>query len=237
MSELLITCFHYLYFVFIAESFPCASLGFCSVSVSMVNGSNIAAMTTDNQSDIVITDLDSGSILNRICPMKYDIKPGMCMSIMLVSRESGSTQLLAGYEEGRVALWDVTSETLLSDMSAHQDSVTCLDYSSTLNKGISGSVDNIIKIWTIDNKSTISCLRHIEVTNSGLSCAKYRVDSKLFVMGGWDHKVRVFHGKSCKPLAVLSFHKDTIQCVTFHTDNTLAVGSKDGTISIWSIYK
>jgi WD40 repeat protein len=202
-----------------------------------MNDSHIAALTTDNQSEIAIIDLDSGKYFKHLCPEKFDIKPGMCMTVKLISETAESSRVLTGYEDGHIAFWDTTSEALLCHAVLHSDPVMCADYSRTLNKGISGSVDNTIKIWMIkDQPWTITSLQCIEVTNPGLNCVRFRDDCKLFVTGGWDHKVRVFHGKNCKTLAVLSSHMDSVQCAAFRRDNTLAVGSKDGTISLWNIY-
>ncbi|XP_072659637.1 guanine nucleotide-binding protein subunit beta-like protein 1 isoform X4 [Canis lupus baileyi] len=79
------------------------------------------------------------------------------------------------------------------------------------------------------------CRTH-ELTNPGIADVKIRPDRKILATAGWDHRVRVFHWRTMKPLAVLSFHSATIHCVAFATDGLLAAGSGDQRISIWSLY-
>ena len=112
----------------------------------------------------------------------------------------------------------------------------CMDYCVNQNKGISGSVNSTLKSWTIDDQSQITVLKDIEVINDGFNCIKVRPDDKLFVTGGWDSRARVFSMKKLSPLAVLTYHRESVQCVNFSSQNILAVGSKDGGISMWNIY-
>ena len=75
-----------------------------------------------------------------------------------------------------------------------------------------------------------------ELTNPGIADVKIRPDRKILATAGWDHRVRVFHWRTMKPLAVLSFHSATVHCVAFAKDGLLAAGSGDQRISIWSLY-
>ena len=55
-------------------------------------------------------------------------------------------------------------------------------------------------------------------------------------------RIRLFSMKSLKPLAVLSFHSESISKLAFSSNEViksqrlLAAGSRDGRISLWSIY-
>ena len=57
------------------------------------------------------------------------------------------------------------------------------------------------------------------------------------ISAGWDHRVRVFHARKQKSLAILKYHNDAVQCVSFQ-DKTgwLASGGKTGKIALWNIY-
>jgi WD40 repeat protein len=72
--------------------------------------------------------------------------------------------------------------------------------------------------------------------NPGFNQILIRKDQKIVAAAGWDSHVRIFTAKKLKPLAVLSYHKENVQCLTFSTDNILSCGSKDHHISLWEIY-
>jgi WD40 repeat protein len=75
-----------------------------------------------------------------------------------------------------------------------------------------------------------------ELTNPGIAEVTIRPDHKILATAGWDHRIRVFHWRTMKPLAVLAFHSAPVYCVAFAADGLLAAGSKDQRISIWSLY-
>ena len=49
--------------------------------------------------------------------------------------------------------------------------------------------------------------------------------------------MRVFNGKSLKPLAILKYHSEGVRVVGFSENNLLAGGCKDGKISLWDVYQ
>ncbi|XP_063082184.1 guanine nucleotide-binding protein subunit beta-like protein 1 isoform X4 [Cavia porcellus] len=80
------------------------------------------------------------------------------------------------------------------------------------------------------------CSTH-QLTNPGISDVTIRPDHKILATAGWDHRIRVFHWRTMKPLAVLAFHSASVHCVAFATNGLLAAGSKDQRISVWSLYQ
>ena len=219
--------------VHISGTFSCCSMNFCRAAVATVSSHFVVAVATEEQSGIRLIEIESGEARKTLTPREYNSMPGMCMALAFITKESGaSLKLLAGYEDGRVALWDCHSATLLSSTVLHPEPVMCLDYSEQLNKGISGSADDNIHVWTIDKNTEAICpVQRLQITNPGLNCVLFRDDYKFFISGGWDHKIRLFSTKNHKALAVLSYHRDSVQCVACASDLTLAAGSKDCIIS------
>lgn len=55
-----------------------------------------------------------------------------------------------------------------------------------------------------------------DITNKGVGSVCVRHDDKILICGGWDGRLRLFSwlnpGKF-KPLAVLKYHSDTVECI------------------------
>ncbi|XP_052014189.1 guanine nucleotide-binding protein subunit beta-like protein 1 isoform X2 [Apodemus sylvaticus] len=144
--------------------------------------------------------------------------------------------LLAGYEDGSVTLWDISERKVCSQITCHEEPVMGLDFDSQKAKGVSGSAGKALAVWSLGDQQSLQVKKTHELTNPGVAEVTIRPDRKLLATAGWDHRIRVFHWRTMKPLAVLAFHSAPVYCVAFAADGLLAAGSKDQRISIWSLY-
>ncbi|XP_013398496.1 guanine nucleotide-binding protein subunit beta-like protein 1 [Lingula anatina] len=213
---------------------PCAALGFCRASLLNKNP-DILAVPSPALGEISVISIPSLQILHT---MKVQKTQGMCMSLKLTTCQSEKDILLiGGFENGSLVLWQIGGHDVLHSLALHEESVMALDYNSKVNRGISGSVDTKIQVWTISEELKIQSVKEISITNAGVSSVTIREDGKIFITGGWDHQVRVFGMKKLNALAVLNYHSATINCTVFSKDNTIAAGSKDRLITVWDVYK
>uniref|UniRef100_W5M341 Guanine nucleotide binding protein (G protein), beta polypeptide 1-like n=1 Tax=Lepisosteus oculatus TaxID=7918 RepID=W5M341_LEPOC len=177
-----------------------------------------------------------------VCSLKPEAKLGMPMCLKLWQPDSGcSPQLLVGYEDGTIALWDLSQRKQLSHLAAYSQPVMCLDFDQGKLRGVSGSSETVIKSWSLDGQQRLQLQDSVEVVNPGISQLCIREDRKILASAGWDHRIRVFGWKKLKPLAVLQYHMDSVHCVSFSdhrepSQRLMAAGSKDRRISVWSIY-
>ncbi|KAL4233321.1 Guanine nucleotide binding protein (G protein) [Mactra antiquata] len=210
----------------------CLEMGFCRCCI--INNRTLAAPSSIT-SEVIVYDLDTLKVISQLSPDSSNGKLGMCMNIKNGDGNIDERRILIGYEDGSIALWDLRNKKIVDKLKVHHDSVMCLDYSPDINKGFSGSVNEEIKSWTIcENK--LSELSSVQTTNDGFNDVIIRSDGKILATAGWDGNIRVFGTKRLKPLAVLDYHKESVQCLTFSEDNILACGSKDTLISLWNIY-
>lgn len=84
-------------------------------------------------------------------------------------------------------------------------------------------------------------IKYLKLTNKGITSIMKRSDNKLFATSGSDSRLRLFSLKSLNPLAVLNFHKQTIEMIKFSTylpnrGYLLAAAGQDKLVTIWSIY-
>lgn len=92
------------------------------------------------------------------------------------------------------------------------------------------------------NKETAKPVKYLKITNKGINSIAGRPDGKLVASGGSDGRVRLFSLKSLKALAVLAFHKQTIETIKFsaylteHKGHLLAAAGQDKLVTVWSVY-
>ncbi|XP_060997298.1 guanine nucleotide-binding protein subunit beta-like protein 1 isoform X3 [Dama dama] len=162
---------------------------------------------------------------------------GMPMCLQLWQAESSSRPLLlAGYEDGSLVLWDVSTRKVCSRVACHSEPVMGLALDPRRARGVSGSAEKALAVWSLEGQQALQVRGTHELTNPGIADVKIRPDSKILATAGWDHRVRVFQWRTMRPLAVLAFHSATVHCVAFDTAGLLAAGSGDQRISIWSLY-
>ncbi|KAJ6656510.1 hypothetical protein lerEdw1_003635 [Lerista edwardsae] len=181
---------------------------------------------------------------NSVCTLKPepDAKLGLPMCLKLWQPNTGSHPfLLAGYENGSLALWNLSMGKTLSRLACHQEPIMSLDFDSEKGKGVSGSSEKQLCVWNPDEQQKLQLQNTISLTNPGVADVVLRQDRKILATGGWDYRVRLFGWKKLKPLAVLDYHTATVHCVAFSVhaqprERLMAAASKDHRISVWSIY-
>jgi len=93
-------------------------------------------------------------------------------------------------------------------------------------------------------KATIRSKTHTCSISSGgkvgVSVCRFRPDGRMYAVGGWDHRLRLFGRTSSKPLAILRGHEASVTAVDW-ADNAalsglLATGAGDGRICVWRAF-
>ncbi|XP_065055115.1 guanine nucleotide-binding protein subunit beta-like protein 1 isoform X2 [Rhopilema esculentum] len=218
------------------ETFAIYQFGFCPVSVVHEDESILVCYQSNSDSQLDIIDWKDKRIVKQLKP---DKKVGMVMQAKLFKEKRRDILLaLIGYENGSVALWNASSGDILTDLKVHNDAVMCLDVDSDFSKVAVGSVDNRLVQVALPATSgeSLKEVRSADINSNGISCLKVRPDNKILAAGCWDGKIRLFGWKKLKPLAVLKYHVETVNCIMFTLHNDMVCGSKDGKISVWHIY-
>lgn len=188
----------------------------------------LAASTTE-QSHIAVTAVDNGE---RVTLLKPRQTVGMVMDI----RATREDVILAGYEDGSIIVWDVRSpDREINAARLHTEAVSSFDYCERTERGVSASVDGTVISWGgTDLKQTATA-----DVKGGAACVRARHDGKLFAVGGCDSRIHIYSGKpKLSALAAVRAHTQSVQSLAFNGhDQTLAAGSRDKTVSVWSIYK
>ena len=210
-----------------------SSLGFCAAC--LLPTGNLLAVASETQSQVDLYDITSQKLVSHLYTEPGDKPFGMCMKIKS-SYSAEVCNIVIGYEDGSVALWDLRTLKMVDRVKVHDESVMCMDVNSQILRGFSGSADETLISWDLKDKE-IKISNKVTVKNPGFNDIVTRDDGKIVVAAGWDSKIRIFGCKKLKPLAILSYHKESVNCLTFSPNNILACGSKDQHINLWDIYR
>ncbi|KAK2522908.1 Gnb1l [Columba guinea] len=230
----------------VTDSVFTENVGFCRCSLLKVaQGRWLMAMAAKATDEVQVLELPSKT---SVCTLKPEVgaKLGMPMCLKLWQLSCGSQPLLlAGYEDGSVVLWNLSTGKALSQLVCHQEPVMSLDFDSEKAKGISGSSEKVLSIWSLNEQQNLqeekqvfghptvthhlgdsvevydlsvpyhSVYKTHKLVNAGISDITIRPDKKILATAGWDHRMRIFGWKKLKPLAVLDYHTATVHCVSF----------------------
>ncbi|KAL1918090.1 uncharacterized protein VTP21DRAFT_3356 [Calcarisporiella thermophila] len=233
------------------RTIPVNSLNFCSFSLCC-GGSNqqLIALPGLERSDVVdIFDFNEMQPLFKNIGEDVRKQTGLCMAIRLFKLESFYL-LLVAYESGNVILWKLMDNVeKVWSVKEHSGTALGLDVSSDCNWALScGEDDKIVKYSLVETDKPV--VRILTVKHAGVSNVKIRSDGRIFGTAGWDGKVRIFSSKTFKPLAILSYHTESVYALAFTnvlsqeepteegeaSKNWVAAAGKDERISLWQIY-
>ncbi|XP_057816074.1 protein DECREASED SIZE EXCLUSION LIMIT 1 isoform X2 [Cryptomeria japonica] len=216
-----------------------------------VQGRMLMAVAGEETSVVEIWDIDNGEQVEHLQLPYSDSNGkmaasstksrGMCMALKAFHPlgEKGFLSILAGYEDGSIAWWDMRNPKLpVTSVRFHSEPVLCLDVDKDCISGVSGAADDKIVFFSLDYDKGMCILnKEISLSHSGISDVSIRGDSRIVVTAGWDHRVRVYDYRRKKPLAILKYHSATVTSVSYSNDCKLfASSSEDGTIALWSLY-
>ncbi|KAL2742155.1 guanine nucleotide-binding protein subunit beta-like protein 1 isoform X3 [Vespula maculifrons] len=141
----------------------------------------------------------------------YSKKLGEVMAIKPLP--STDQKILVAYEIGLLVLWDITAKKVLHCMDI-ESCPMALDFETSYMQGIIGSPSEKLEIFNLSS-DTLTTKCTLTLKNPGTSVISVRPDKKLFTVGNWDGRLRIFSQKTLKQLAVLDQHKNTVHDVIY----------------------
>ncbi|RAH76786.1 WD40 repeat-like protein [Aspergillus japonicus CBS 114.51] len=139
---------------------------------------------------------------------------------------------VAGLEDGRVLLWDVTSRTRLpiSAQDKHSAAVNGLTFSSKDGTLVTASSDKTIKFWT-GGKVVQTHPLNVEVRSVAFSPSGVHL-----ACGLQDSSIKILDAASQTQRRDLRAHASAVVDVAFSADgNALLSASEDRTVRVWSL--
>ncbi|XP_052307130.1 protein SPA1-RELATED 2 isoform X3 [Populus trichocarpa] len=140
-----------------------------------------------------------------------------------------------GYD-GVVKLWDVSTGQGVFQYNEHEKRAWSVDFSQVCpTKLASGSDDCSVKLWSINEKNSISTIRNI----ANVCCVQFSSHSThLLAFGSADYRTYCYDLRNCRaPWCVLAGHDKAVSYVKFLDSETLVTASTDNSLKIWDLNK
>ncbi|KAL5571377.1 hypothetical protein UlMin_020974 [Ulmus minor] len=138
--------------------------------------------------------------------------------------------------DGVVQIWDAGTGVGLSQYTEHKKRAWSVDFSrSHPTKFASGSDDCTIKLWSINDKSSIGTIW----SPANVCCVQFSdYSSHLLVCGSADYNIYGYDLRQAKiPLCTLAGHGKAVSFVKFLDAETLVSASTDNTLKLWDLNK
>ncbi|KAB8342841.1 hypothetical protein FH972_022439 [Carpinus fangiana] len=190
---------------------------------------------------------------------------GMVMALQMFDDSDKVLTVLAAYENGQTCIFkrvaDAGSWLQTYSSKPHTQPVLSLDMTPTADCYFTSAADGIVARHPLSAEVTA---KELKTRHPGQQGLRVRSDGEIFATAGWDAHARVYSAAALKELAALKWHKEGCYSIAFatikvqadasadavthtrtvaqtreekaQTTHWLAVGSKDGKISLWDIY-
>ncbi|KAF1789385.1 WD40 repeat, conserved site [Phytophthora cactorum] len=205
-------------------------------------GAHVIVCPSSVDNKLLVYDIreDSSSPALTLTVPDAAAKRGMCVSLSLFGSsvaqvEDGAggnvqTYIAAGFEGGQLAILDLRSGGKVAcETTVTQGANALLSFDVTRDgrSAICGSSGEELYVANIDVASyTLSSRSFFSCAHGGFSNVCIRGDQRIVATAGWDHRVRVFHLRKLKPLAVLKYHSDSVFALDFSADSALLASSQ-----------
>ncbi|XP_076444675.1 WD repeat-containing protein 3-like [Babylonia areolata] len=159
----------------------------------------------------------------------------------------GDQYAIIGTKSGKLQVFDIGSGTLVSSVSAHEDTVWSLSLAPKDQNGIvTGSKDQTVRFWKFELVTSTedqSQRKHLSLVHTRtlkmddqITCVTYSPDQRLLAVALLDNTVKVFFVDTLKLFHTLYGGSSPVLCMDISSDSTIiATGSADKNVKLWGL--
>nr|MCR4953091.1 caspase family protein [Treponema sp.] len=183
-----------------------------------------------------IKDENSTSASKNDSP-KIELSQNQICNVYALDYSPDGKHLVAGYNNGSVRIWDITTGKMERDLQGHTGVVWSVAYSPDGKMVISGSADNTIKCWDADTGKLIRTLPKKGDTGHSaiVSYVTFNPSGTYIASGSSDKSVKFWDASTGQLLQTLSnTHSKTVAAISYSkTGRYVATASWDNTTKIY----
>eukprot|EP00038_Savillea_parva_P009437 m.183538 g.183538 ORF g.183538 m.183538 type:complete len:464 (+) comp15840_c0_seq1:263-1654(+) len=139
--------------------------------------------------------------------------------------------LVSGSRDGTAAVWNADTLKRVAVLQGHTGTVSSVAMHPNGTILATGSRDETIILWDL---GTCQQLGQLIGHSDGVRTLAFSDDCTTLVSGGWDSTIMVWCVTQQQPLATLGGHGDVVNSVALCNRGTLATGSRDCHVKVWS---
>jgi WD40 repeat protein len=125
-------------------------------------------------------------------------------------------RLLSSSFEPTAIIWDVTTHKLLFRLQGHKSGIMAVAFTPDGSRAITGSDDTTLRLWRVTNGSLIAEMRgHAKAITRALAV---RSQDSLIASGDDSGEIRLWEGKTGRPLRILGSQGDHVGSLRFSLD-------------------
>ncbi|HIQ23306.1 MAG TPA: WD40 repeat domain-containing protein [Planctomycetes bacterium] len=153
--------------------------------------------------------------------------------ITAVAIDPGARYLVAGGDDHRVWIWDLSRGELLERLPAHTDWVRCAAFDPTGQTLVTAGDDGQVRFWALAHR------RAFRTLNRGVRPVRalaFDSTGELLAVGGRQDGVWVIHVASGRPVRRLEGSGADTRAVVFSPDGQhLAAAGRSGRVRVWEV--
>ncbi|MES2518900.1 MAG: WD40 repeat domain-containing protein [Bacteroidota bacterium] len=128
--------------------------------------------------------------------------------------------IVSGGASREVALWDVSTGSLVKSLKGHTDDIVCVRFDPNGRYIASGSVDKTIIIWDVLSGQIVNrMVGHSDYVRD----VNFSPDGRFLVSASWDQTAIIWDVLTGRQVQVLTGHRDNVTSACFSPDGTKIV--------------
>jgi len=140
--------------------------------------------------------------------------------------------IIAGFENGAVKVFDVSSRTILREFKQHSKATHVAGFVPSSTQVYSASDDCTVRCADIPTQKELSCLQgHNDYIRSGDSCL---LNSNILITGSYDHTVKLWDLRS-QECTLTADHGNPVESVLLYPNCGLCISAGGNNIKVWDI--
>ena len=193
---------------------------------------------------------DGEQSTNFVCRAKLGKDPVLCLDLASSKQQHQSVDVSNSVKNGQKSEGDRASARAsllaVSGCAGDADEMAELpdqDHGTVSTIKVSLADESSQDLHSASMKATVRAKTQtcsLAAGKIGVASCRFRPDGRMFAVGGWDHRLRIFGRTTSQPLAILHGHEESVTAVDWAesaaVSGLLATGAGDGRICIYRVF-